>query len=210
MITLPPNTLRVHPDEFLEPTDFRQYFEYPDRPFHIDLGCGMGRFLLARSDKFPKINFLGIDRMLKRIKKIDKKAQRLGSENVRLLRVDGYYTITYLIAPQSVDTFYIFYPDPWPKEKHHHNRLFNEPFMDSIARTLKPGGLIHISSDHLPYFEEIYTLLQNDERFEGIAPFIPSEDEVTDFELIFEHKVPGRASFIRKAPVTPRGKAATY
>ena len=198
MIKLPENTLRVHPDDFLNPTDFRNDYEHPDRPFEVDLGCGKGRFLLARSGKFPEVNFLGIDRMLKRIKKIDKKVLRLGRNNVRLFRVDGYYAVTYLLAPQSVDTFYVFYPDPWPKEKHHHNRLFNEPFMNAIARTLKPGGKIHTASDHLPYFEEIVALLNKDERFEGTDPFIPSEDEVTDFELIFAHKVPGRASFIKK------------
>ena len=198
MIQLPDNTLRVHPEEFLEPTDFRNYFDPPDRPFAVDLGCGMGRFLLARSGNFPEINFLGIDRLLTRIKKIDKKAQRLGRENIRLFRVDGYYATTYLLSPESVDTYYIFYPDPWPKGKHHHNRLFDEPFMDAIARTLKPGGLIHAASDHLPYFEEIYKLLKTDERFEETDTFHPSEDEVTDFELIFAHKVPGRCSFIRK------------
>lgn len=198
MIELPENTRRVHPEDFLNPTDFRNYFDDPERPFEVDLGCGKGRFLLARSGKFPETNFLGIDRLLNRIKKIDKKAQRLGRENIRLFRADGYYAITYLIAPESVDACYIFYPDPWPKEKHHHNRIFNEPFMDSLARTLKPGGQIHAASDHLPYFDEICALLQNDDRFEETDPFVPAKDEVTDFELIFAHKIPGRASFIRK------------
>ncbi len=198
MITLPDNTLRVFPDQWIDPTDFRTFLDHPERPFEIDIGCGKGRFLLARSGKFPKTNFLGIDRMLTRIRKIDKKAQRLGRENVRLARIDGYYATTFLLPPESVDTYYVFYPDPWPKERHHHNRLFNEPFMDAIARTLKPGGKIHTASDHLPYFEEIYALLQKDARFEEIDTFVPAEDEVTDFELIFAQKVPGRASFIRK------------
>lgn len=193
-----PNTLRVFPDQWIDPTDFRTFFDHPERPFEIDIGCGKGRFLLARSGKFPEVNFLGIDRMLNRIRKIDKKAQRLGRENIRLCRVDGYYAATYLLPAESVDTVYVFYPDPWPKGKHHHNRLFNEPFMNSLARTLKPGGKLHAASDHLPYFEEIYELLKNDARFEETETFVPAEDEVTDFELIFSHKTPGRCSFIRK------------
>ena len=193
-----PETLRVFPDEWLTPFDFAVRFEHPERPFEIDLGCGMGRFLLARAAKYPEVNFLGIDRLLKRIKRIDKKALRGDLHNIRLFRVDGYYATTYLIPPQSVDTYYIFYPDPWPKEKHHHNRIFNEPFMDAIARTLKPGGKIHAATDHLPYFEEIYQLLKDDERFDETDTFYPSEDEVSDFELIFAHKTPGRCSFIRK------------
>lgn len=198
MIELPNNTLRVHPEDFLNPSDFREFYDHPERPFHIDLGCGMGRFLMARAGNYPHINFLGIDRLLKRIKKIDKKSQKLGLENLRLFRVDGYYATTFLLASESVDAYYIFYPDPWPKDKHLHNRLFNKPFMDAIARTLKPGGLLHTSSDHLPYFEEIYALIKNDSRFEETEPFVPTDDEKSDFELIFEHKVPGRASFIRK------------
>lgn len=193
-----PDSLRVFPDQWLEPTDFRQFFDHPERPFEIDIGCGKGRFLLARSGKYPETNLLGIDRMLNRIRKIDKKARRLGRENVRLCRVDGYYAATYLLPPEIVDTYYVFYPDPWPKGKHHHNRLFNVRFMNAIARTLKTGGKIHAASDHLPYFEDIYQLLKNDTRFEETEPFIPAEDEVTDFELIFSHKTPGRCSFIKK------------
>jgi tRNA (guanine-N7-)-methyltransferase len=191
-------TRRIFPDQWLEPSDFRDAFDHPERPLEIDLGCGKGRFLLARAARFPETNFLGIDRMIGRIRKVDQKALRRALDNVRLFRVDGYYATTYLIAPQTVDTYYIFYPDPWPKGKHRHNRLFNKPFMDAVIRTLKPGGTLHVSTDHLPYFEEIHALLKNDNRFEETAPFIPARDEVSDFELIFSHKTPGRCSFIKK------------
>jgi tRNA G46 methylase TrmB len=70
--------------------------------------------------------------------------------------------------------------------------------MDAIARTLKPGGTLNASTDHLPYFDQIYKLIKNDARFEEIETFIPVEDETSDFELIFAHKTPGRCSFIRK------------
>lgn len=193
-----PETLRIFPEQWLNPIDFAARFEHPERPFEIDLGCGKGRFLLARARKFPEINFLGIDRQLNRIRKIDRKALRAGSTNLRVLRSDGYYTITYLVPAQSVNTYYIFYPDPWPKGKHHHNRIFNEPFMDAIARTLKPGGKVHASTDHLPYFKEIYKLLKADSRFEETETFVPAEDEVSDFELMFAHKTPGRCSFVKK------------
>lgn len=193
-----PETLRIYPEQWLNPIDFRNSFEHPERPFEIDLGCGKGRFLLARSRKFPETNFLGIDRLLNRVRKIDKKLVRQQLFNGRVLRADGYYTVTFLVPPQSVDTYYVFYPDPWPKGKHHHNRLFNEPFMDAIARTLKPDGKIHASTDHLPYFEQIVKLFKNDSRFEETETFVPSSDETSDFELIFAHKTPGRCSFVRK------------
>jgi tRNA (guanine-N7-)-methyltransferase len=193
-----PETQRIYPAQWLNPIDFRNSFPCPDHRFEIDVGCGKGRFLLARGRKFPETNLLGIDRLLNRIRKIDKKAMRAELSNVRVLRADAYYTVTFLVPPQSVDTYYIFYPDPWPKGKHHHNRLFNELFMDAIARTLKPGGTLNASTDHLPYFDQIYKLIKNDARFEEIETFIPVEDETSDFELIFAHKTPGRCSFIRK------------
>jgi tRNA (guanine-N7-)-methyltransferase len=193
----PTPSQRIYPEQWIDPTDFRTFFDQPDQPLHVDIGCGKGRFLLARAAKFPEHNLLGIDRMLTRIRKIDKKVQRLGLANIRLFRVDGYYATTFLFPPEVVDTYYVFYPDPWPKERHHHNRLFNEPFMDAVFRTLKPSGAIHAASDHLPYFKEIYALLKKDARFEEIETFIPAEDETSDFELIFSHKVPGRCSFIR-------------
>jgi tRNA (guanine-N7-)-methyltransferase len=193
-------TLRILPEQWLTPHDFRACFDRPDQPFEIDLGCGKGRFLLARAANFPEINFLGIDRQLNRIRKIDRKAQRAGLKNVRLFRMDAAYATTYLLPPECVDTFYIFYPDPWPKGKHSHNRLFNASFVNTLARTLKPGGKIHASTDHRPYFEEIRKQLKEDPRFMEIEPFVPCGDEVTDFELIFSHKTPGRCSFIRRDP----------
>jgi len=195
------DSLRIHPDQVLEPINLAGFFEHPEHPLEVDLGCGKGRFLLASAAKHPEINFLGIDRMLKRIKKVDKKSLRQELFNIRLFRMEGYYATTYLIPPQSVDTYYIFYPDPWPKEKHHDNRLFNTKFMEALARTLKPGGKIHASTDHLPYFEKIYSLLKNDSRFEETNTFHPSEDEVTDFELLFAHKKPGRCSFVKKCGI---------
>jgi tRNA (guanine-N7-)-methyltransferase len=193
-----PETLRIYPEQWLNPIDFRSRFDHPERPFEIDLGCGKGRFMLARARKFPETNILGIDRLLNRVRKIDKKIVRQSLFNARVLRADGYYTVTFLVPPESVDTYYVFYPDPWPKGKHHHNRLFNELFLDALARTLKPGGKIHASTDHLPYFEQIYKLLRNDARFEETETFVPAEDETSDFELIFAHKTPGRCSFQRK------------
>ncbi len=190
-------TLRVFPKTWLEPVDFCGYFEHPEHPFHIDLGCGRGRFLLARATQFPKVNFMGIDRQLNRIEKIDKKAIRQRLFNIRLLRIDGNYLTIYLLPPNSVDTYYVFYPDPWPKEKHHRRRMFNQPFVDAISRTLKSGGLIHSASDYLPYFDEIDALFKNDPRFKETEIFVPSEDEVSDFELIFAHKPPKRCSFVR-------------
>lgn len=192
-----PESVRYIPADWLNPVDLHDVFD-DDLPVEIDLGCGKGRFLLARAAAHPEINFLGIDRMLKRIRKIDNKVRRAGMENVRLMRIEGYYAVSYLIPADSIQTYYILFPDPWPKKRHHDNRMFNPRFVDSLHRTLKRGGIVHLATDHLPYFEDIAAIMRKDPRFTEVEPFVPSPEEQTDFELWYLDKKPiGRCSFSR-------------
>ncbi len=184
-------------EDWLYQQDFQKHFDSP-QPLEVDLGAGKGRFILARAGKQPEINFLGIERKLVRVRKIEKKAFRNDTHNIRLLRLEGQYCVQYLFPDASVDTYYIFYPDPWPKAKHHKNRLMKASFVDQLHRTLKTDGKIHFSSDHLPYYDEVKALMDADQRFTPIDPFIPTEDETTDFELLFAGKIPGRCSYQKR------------
>jgi tRNA (guanine-N7-)-methyltransferase len=190
-----PPSFRHYPENWLYPVDFVRVFSR-DQPVEIDLGCGKGRFLLARAAAHPDINFLGIDRMLRRIRKIDGKAQRRNLANIRLMRIEGYYAVTYLIPADAVQTYYILFPDPWPKKKHHDHRLFNPRFLEALHRTLITGGVVHVATDHLPYFDEIAEILRGDPRFSETDPFVPETEEQTDFERWYLDKKPiGRCSF---------------
>lgn len=193
------DSARVMPTDWINPLPIPQLFARP-QPIEVDLGCGKGRFLLARAAKHPEVNFLGIDRMLRRIRKIDNKVRRLGLSNIRLLRVEGYYAVAYLMPAEAIRTYYILFPDPWPKKRHHENRIFNPRFVDALHRTLIPGGCIHVATDHAEYFIEICAILRADIRFEEIPPFVPPPDERTDFERWYENKTPiGRISLRKKA-----------
>ena len=197
-----PDSLRREPEteaEWLGPLPVRSWYAHPERPLEIDLGCGKGRFLLARAAKCPEINFLGIDRMLRRIRKVDNRARRLDLANVRLMRVEAYYAVAYLIPPAAVDVYYVFFPDPWPKARHESHRLFNPLFLDALHRTLASGGIAHVATDHLPYFEQLSGVFAADARFAPVAPYVPPEDEQTDFERYYIASKPiGRLS-VRKA-----------
>ncbi|MGD9780528.1 MAG: tRNA (guanosine(46)-N(7))-methyltransferase TrmB [Kiritimatiellia bacterium] len=185
--------------EWLGPLPVGAWFAHPERRLEIDLGCGKGRFLLARAAKNPGTNFLGIDRMLRRIRKVDNRARRLDLANVRLMRMEAYYAVAYLVPPAAVDAYYVFFPDPWPKARHEGHRLFNKLFLGALYRTLAPGGVAHVATDHLPYFEQLSGIFAGDARFAPIEPFVPPEDEQTDFERFYvESKPIGRLS-VRKA-----------
>jgi tRNA (guanine-N7-)-methyltransferase len=193
------HSVRIIPDDWVSPLKLEQYFD--SRPLHVDVGCGKGRFLLARAAAHPEWNFLGIDRMLRRIRKVDNKAQRRHLDNVRLFRMDAFYATAFLLPTESVSTFYIFFPDPWPKKRHHDHRIFNNEFIDAVFRTLKSGGEMHFATDHLPYFEEVLAALRADGRFEEIPAFEPIEAEKTDFEIYYiQHVSIGRCSFRKPAP----------
>jgi tRNA (guanine-N7-)-methyltransferase len=82
------NSIRIRPGQWLTPLPLAEYFGN-DRPIEVDLGCGKGRFLVERARTHADTNLLGIDRMLRRIRKIDNRVRRLGYPNVRLLRIEG-------------------------------------------------------------------------------------------------------------------------
>jgi tRNA (guanine-N7-)-methyltransferase len=98
-----------------------------------------------------------------------------------------------------VNTFFFFFPDPWPKRRHHRRRLFTGEFVTSLHRALRPQGRFHVATDHADYLETIRGLFSGDARFRPIPPFEPEEDEQTEFERIFRSQnVPiGRRSFER-------------
>jgi len=192
----PEDAIRYIPENWLEPMDLRSLFPHRDRPLTVDVGSGKARFILQRAATDPETNYFGIDRMLKRIRKTGRKAARAELKNIRLLRLDAYYTVTYLIPPASVDTYYILFPDPWPKKKHSANRLMNPRFIDALARTLVPGGQLHFATDHQPYFAGCMDMLVVDPRFSLRPTWAPTDEERTDFELMFRDQKPiGRASF---------------
>lgn len=188
-------TLRLMPENWLGPLELETEWEQTG-PRIVDLGCGKGRFLLAHAARNPEARLLGVERKLRRVRKIDSKAARAGLRNIRLLRMEASYTMNHLIPAGWIDVLFVYFPDPWPKEKHHKNRIFSKEFMDAVERTLAPEGVVHFATDNAHYFEQVVELLSGDARWEPVRAYVPHEDEVSDFELVWRDTRPtNRYSF---------------
>ena len=132
-------------------------------PLEVDLGCGDGSFLQALAAEHPDRNFLGIERLLHRVRSSHRKA--LDLPNVRVIRSETFFILRHLLPARSVDVFYLLFPDPWPKRRHHRRRLVNSEFFSAICRCLTNNGSLFIATDHDDYFAAIGNLLQNTPQF---------------------------------------------
>ena len=151
----------------------------------VDLGCGDGGFLLEMAAQYPERRFLGVERLLGRIRKVCRDADKRGLANVRGLRVESRYFLEWLIAPGSISRLHYLFPDPWPKEKHHKNRLVQESFIPVLHRALAEGGEMLFKTDHEEYFQWVCELMDASPLFtraEWNAPFYPK----TDFQKQWE------------------------
>ena len=128
-------------------------------PVQVDLGCGDGSFLLQLAELYPGKNFLGIERLARRVAKTGRKANRV--ENLRVLRTETAYAVESLFPPKSIEAFHLLFPDPWPKRRHHRRRIVTAPFLNAIHRALEPHGLFHIATDYADYFQQIHRLASN-------------------------------------------------
>ena len=172
------------PANWFEPLDWSKVFT-TERPIEMDLGCGRGSFLLWAAANQPQRNFVGVDRLLRRLRRVDRKAIRDGLQNLRLLRIESTYLISKLIPDHSVSIYHVLFPDPWPKRRHRPRRLISQPFLADVHRTLVDGGIINCATDHEEYFEWIEREFQKDGNFLRQEPLALPEEARTDFEQKF-------------------------
>jgi tRNA (guanine-N7-)-methyltransferase len=122
-------------------------------PLHVDLGCGDGSFLCGLAQRLPDKNFLGIERLYGRVRSAARRAASL--DNVRFLQMESFYAVEFLLPAESVETFYLLFPDPWPKRRHHGRRIVTPDFLNSVHVAIQRDGVIYIATDHLDYFQKI-------------------------------------------------------
>jgi len=149
---------------------------------HVDLGCGDGSFFCALAQRIPGKNFLGIERLLGRIRSATRKAASL--PNVRLLRMESSYAVRYLLPAESVETFYLLFPDPWPKRRHWRRRIATRDFLCAISQALAENGRLLIATDHVDYFKGITETARGNPNLAIIEP-ADVDRPLTKFERKF-------------------------
>jgi len=137
----------LRPEEVERSADFTRIFGRT-APLHIEVGSGKGTFLLNQARAHPDIDFVGIEWARKYYRYAVDRMGRWGLKNVRLIRTDAAACIAANVGDQSVDCFHIYFPDPWPKKRHHKRRFINDANLRQMLRCLKSGGTIRMATDH--------------------------------------------------------------
>lgn len=138
------------------------------RPVEIEVGIGKGRYLIAAAQAQPQTNFIGIEWAAKYLRIALERSQKRRLFNLRLVRADAREFVEFFVPSASVRAFHLYFPDPWPKKRHHKRRLFNAAFLDEVARTLEPGGRLWLATDHGDYFAAMQEVLAADCRFREV------------------------------------------
>ena len=158
------------------------------QPLEVELGCGDASFLVEYAHRHPERNFIGVERLLGRLRKLDRKGRRAGLLNLRGVRIESSYFLEYLLPAHSVTALHIYFPDPWPKKKHRKYRLINEQFPAVAANALVPGGIVCLRTDDADYFQQMTEVFDAHGEFRRIETPAELAELPTDFERDFSGK----------------------
>ena len=154
-----------------EPLDTEAWFGRT-APLVLEIGCGTGTSTLAMAASEPDIDVIAVEVYRRGLAQLLSAIDREAVSNIRLIRGDGIDVLEHLVRPGSLTGVRIFFPDPWPKSRHHKRRLFQPQTVTLITERLRPGGVLHVATDHRGYAEQI-AVVGNAEP--GLRPARPGE-----------------------------------
>lgn len=145
---------------------------HPGAPVELEIGSGKGTFLLAISQANPHINYVGIEWAKEYAYFAADRLRRHNSSNTRLVHGEASWWIRCHVPDASLQAVHIYFPDPWPKTRHHKRRLIQVPFLKEVHRILKPAGILRLVTDHEDYFAHMTETLAAQHDLVAI-PFPP-------------------------------------
>jgi len=131
---------------------FRAHFPEKDKPLHIEIGMGKGKFITTKASLESNINFIGVEKYSSVLVRAIEKQENMLLSNLYFIRMDAV-EITDVFAPGEVDKIYLNFSDPWPKDRHAKRRLTSRQFLARYKEILVPGGKIEFKTDNVPLFD---------------------------------------------------------
>jgi tRNA (guanine-N7-)-methyltransferase len=174
----------ILPISILHPIDFDSAFG-KKQPVEVELGSGDGSFLVKYVEMHPEHNFIGVERLLGRLRKIDRKGRRAGLKNLRAVRLEASYFLRYMLPKNSVSAIHLYFPDPWPKRKHRKNRLVQTGFPEMCADVLLKNGVVYLRTDDDDYFAQMLEVFRASPLFKEVETAESLSSVLTDFERGF-------------------------
>ncbi|WP_103340341.1 tRNA (guanosine(46)-N7)-methyltransferase TrmB [Amycolatopsis sp. CA-126428] len=166
------------------PLDFTAWFGR-EAPVMLEIGSGMGETTSQLAAAAPQLNYVAAEVYDPGLGQLMLRAEKLGVENLRLLHGDAVVLLTEHVEPETLHGVRLFFPDPWPKKKHHKRRIVSPSFAALVASRLAPGGTFHLATDWENYAEQMLEVCSAEpalkNRYDGWAPR-PEWRPVTKFE----------------------------
>lgn len=164
--------------------DFTEWFGR-EAPVMLEIGSGMGETTSQLAAAAPELNYVAAEVYDPGLGQLMLRAEKLGVENLRLLHGDAVVLLTEHVEPDTLHGVRLFFPDPWPKKKHHKRRIVSPSFAALVASRLAPGGTFHLATDWENYAEQMLEVCSAEpalkNRYDGWAPR-PEWRPVTKFE----------------------------
>lgn len=138
-----------------------------DAPLVVEVGSGQGEALAHAAEAHPERNFLGLEVYRPGVVQTLQRIRSRGLTNVRLMEADAVDALTTMLPAGSVEELWVFFPDPWHKQRHHKRRLVSEDFVALAARVLRPGGTWRLATDWAEYADQMRAVIGPDPAFES-------------------------------------------
>jgi len=143
-------------------------------PLVLEIGFGMGETTAAIAQAHPEIDFLAVEVFVAGIGALARRVHEARMKNVRLIEGDAVEVVHAMIAPASLHAMHVFFPDPWPKARHHKRRLIAQPFVGVLAQRLQVGGILHCATDWQDYAQQMLDVLSHEPRLRNLhADYAP-------------------------------------
>jgi len=148
----------------------------------MEIGFGMGEATAIMAIKSPQNGYLAVDLHPPGIGKLLARIQEQEISNIKVIEDDVHVVLPYMIHDRALDGVHLYFPDPWPKSKHHKRRIVTPAFLQLIAAKLKPGGYFHLATDWFPYAQAMAVVFSTSDQFSGGVIDKPDWRPVTRFE----------------------------